>query len=775
MRVPPARPAAARTVLVLSRFAPFGPVVLGTVVLGTVVLGAALFGGALAPHDPAASIGAPWSPPAPGAPLGTDDAGRDVLSRLLAGGRDLTLSALAAALAAAVVGTAGGLAAGWSSGRVGRILTGAADLLLAVPFLLLALVLAVALPPGAAVLAATVCGGAPLGLRVIGDLVRNVRGSGYVEAALGRGERVPSILVREVLPSIAGAATADLVMRFVMALQISTAFAALGFGAEPQAPDWGVMLRQNLPGTVLNPAALAAPATALALLAVTAALLARTVTRPATGDRAGRLPAPSGSGQGPEPGPAHATGGLSVNGLAVRDASGTPIVGPLTLHARPGEVVALVGPSGGGKTTLVRAVLGLLPAGLRQAGGDLLWQSEPVPRGRAGRRWRRRHVAVVEQDPAGTLDPLQTVGAAVLDGRRLPEASARTLLASLGLDAERLWNRRAHRLSGGQAQRVALARALLGEPALLVLDEPTSGLDPAALDRVEEALARRRAGGGSVTLVISHDRAFVDRVADRVHDLGAPAVAPFHAADHTGRSGDPVLEASGLVLRRGPDLLLAGGELDVARGELVAVTGASGCGKTTLLRALAGLGPPAGGRACLNGRPLPWRLADRDRGALGAVQLVAQDPAGALNPAHRAGTALARALVRAGGTTREQARAEVPGLLRRVGLDPALAARRPGELSGGQRQRIAIARALATRPALLLADEITSALDAASAAGVLRLLAALRAEGLAVLLVTHDATVAASADRVLRLHDGTLHGSDPHERIPSRLESNDRA
>ncbi|MEW2354048.1 ATP-binding cassette domain-containing protein [Spirillospora sp. NPDC029432] len=742
------------------------------VVLGIVVLGAALFGGALAPHDPAASIGAPWSPPGPGTPLGTDDAGRDVLSRLLAGGRDLTLSALAAALAAAAIGTAGGLAAGWSSGRARRVLTGAADLLLAVPFLLLALVLAVALPPGAAVLAATVCGGAPLGLRMIGDLVRGARGSGYVEAALGRGERVPSILVREVLPSIAGAATAELVMRFVMALQISTAFAALGFGAGPQDADWGVMLRQNLPGAALNPAALAAPAIALALLAVAAALLARSITMPrtvpATGDRTGHFPAFSPDEH--EPGPAQANGGLSVDGLTVQDASGAPIIGPLTLHARPGEVVALAGPSGGGKTTVVRAVLGLLPPGLRQVGGDLRWRGEPVPRGRAGRRWRRTHVAVVDQDPAGTLDPLQTVGAAVLDGRRIRKAEAQALLTSLGLDAGRLWSRRAHRLSGGQAQRVALARALLDDPALLVLDEPTSGLDPAALDRVEQALARRRESGGSVTLVISHDRAFVDRVADRVYDLGYPANDPVEAAGGAGPSGGPVLEAGGLVLRRGPGLLLDGGELSVARGELVAVTGPSGCGKTTLLRALAGLHTPAGGQACLIGRPLPWRLADRDHESLRAVQLVAQDPAGALNPAHRTGTALTRALVRTAGRTREQAREEVPRLLREVGLDPALATRRPGELSGGQRQRVAIARALAVRPVLLLADEITSALDAASAAGVLRLLAALRAEGLAVLLVTHDATVAESADRVLRLHDGAL-----RERIPSRLENDDRA
>ncbi|MCP9955629.1 ABC transporter permease subunit [Actinomadura madurae] len=200
---------------------------------------AVLLGGEFAPHDPAASIGAPWAPPGDGSLLGTDDAGRDVLSRVLAGGRALTATALAAALTAAVLGTAGGLAAGWAGGRVDRLLSGLADLLLAVPFLLQAMVLAVALPAPAAVVAGTVCGGAPLGLRVIRDLAGQARGSGYVEAARGRGETAAAILGREVLPSLAGAAAADLVLRFVLALHLAAAFGMLGLGPEPPPPTGG--------------------------------------------------------------------------------------------------------------------------------------------------------------------------------------------------------------------------------------------------------------------------------------------------------------------------------------------------------------------------------------------------------------------------------------------------------------------------------------------------------------------------------------------------------
>ncbi|GAA2400668.1 hypothetical protein GCM10010191_04820 [Actinomadura vinacea] len=723
--------------------------------LWTLLLLAVVFlGGVFAPHDPAASVGAPWAPPGGGLFLGTDDAGRDVLSRVLAGGRGLTAVALVAAVTAAALGTAGGLAAGWAGGRIDRLLTGLADLLLAVPFLLQAMVLAVALPAPAAVIAGTVCGGAPLGLRVIRDLTRHARGSGYVEAARGRGETALAILVREVLPSIAGAAAADLVMRFVLALQLAAAFGMLGIGPEPPAPDWGLMLRENLPGAGLNPMALVAPAAVLAVVAVTAATLARMLgqarrPRPAPVRHVEQVARPAGSG-------------LVVAGLGVADSREKPIIAGFALRADPGEVVAIVGPSGSGKTTALRAVLDLLGEGLQRTGGAVCWNGRAVPTGRAGRRWRRAHVGIVDQDPVASLDPLMTVGASLLDGRRGLESVARDMLAELGLDAGRLWSRRAHRLSGGQAQRVALARALLTDPPLLVLDEPTSGLDQGALGLVVDALERRRGDGRSITLLISHDRGFVARVADRIIDLTPPGVdravcGPVpEAVAGPPPSADDVLTVAGLRLAYGPTALLDVEELSLRRGELVALTGPSGSGKSTLLRALAGLHVPQQGHLKLRGQPVTWPLERRGRAEIRAIQFVGQDPVGALNPAHRVGTIVARPLRRTAGMTRAEANAHVPELLRGVGLDPALTARRPGELSGGQRQRVALARALAAGPAVLLADEITSALDAASAAAILRLLADLRAGGLAVLLATHDQAVASRADRVLHVHDRTL-------------------
>jgi peptide/nickel transport system permease protein len=227
----------------------------------------AVAGSVLAPYDPTAPLGAPWNPPTGDSPLGTDALGRDVLSRVLAGGGYLTVTAALAAAAASAAGVAGGLVAG---GRLGpaRLLTSAADLLLAVPLLLVAIVLAVALPGPAAVVVGTVCGGSPLTLRLVADGVRQVRHAGFVEAALGRGEPSGLILLREVLPALAGQVGAEVSARFVTALQLAAALSLLGLGPTPPAADWAAMIRENVTGAALNPAALVAPATALAVVAL---------------------------------------------------------------------------------------------------------------------------------------------------------------------------------------------------------------------------------------------------------------------------------------------------------------------------------------------------------------------------------------------------------------------------------------------------------------------------------------------------------------------------
>ncbi|MEU3271217.1 ATP-binding cassette domain-containing protein [Saccharomonospora sp. NPDC006951] len=450
--------------------------------------------------------------------------------------------------------------------------------------------------------------------------------------------------------------------------------------------------------------------------------------------------------------------GLTVDGIAVHDTAGNVVLPATSLRVDRGEIVAITGPSGCGKSTLLRAILDALPDGLTRAEGAVSWRSETVHSGRPARRWRRHTVGFLGQDPAGALNPAHPVHRLVAEGPGAPGPFAiRSALERLGLDADELWRRRPGQLSGGQAQRVAFARAMAGDPELLILDEPTSALDTGTLGLVVDLLAARRAR--CATIVVSHDRAFTGRVADRVLRLGGHDRSPGSPGSGSRGgtvSGDAVLSASRLVVGhpgRGP--VLEGTSLDLCRGELAVVLGESGGGKTTLLRALAGLHPAASGELRLDGGHLPARLGERTRRQLRAVQLIAQNPADALNPAYRAGTSVARTARVARGLSRSAARAHASELLTAVGL-PGADRHFPRELSGGQRQRVAIARALAAGPDVLLADEITSALDEEAVLGVLGLLDDLCGNGLAVLLVTHDRDVAARADRTLRLRGGRL-------------------
>lgn len=427
------------------------------------------------------------------------------------------------------------------------------------------------------------------------------------------------------------------------------------------------------------------------------------------------------------------------------------------LSVAAGEALVIVGETGSGKSLLALAMMGSLPDGLALQGsvrfaGDEIAQ-DPV---RARALWGRR-LALVPQEPWLALDPTMTAFAQVDEVHRLvrglPRDVARTqtqgALGALGLDADE--RRYPFALSGGMCQRVALAMTRAASAELLIADEPTKGLDVALRDEVV-ALLRGEQARGAALVVITHDLAvarglggciavMLDSVVVEQGETATVLADPRH--DYTRRLiaadperwapmphvplGDAVVSGHGLSKRFADQVLFSGLDVALRGGESVAVTGASGTGKTTLGNVLLGLAPIQAGRV------------ERGNGlAALRFQKLYQDPAAAFAP-HQTMRCALRDVVRRHGL----AWTAVEMLLDRLRLAPGLLDRRPDQISGGELQRFALARVLLVDPVFLFADEPTSRLDPITQQEVMALLVALvRERGMAMLLVTHDRALA---------------------------------
>lgn len=468
---------------------------------------------------------------------------------------------------------------------------------------------------------------------------------------------------------------------------------------------------------------------------------------------------------------------LRVEGLRIR-IDGRALVDDVSFTVAPGECVALVGESGAGKSLTVRALLGLLPehatvsaAMLEVDGVDAVALPE-----RGWRTLRGARIALVSQDALVSLDPLRRIGAEVAEPleihgslpRAARDARVLELLTDVAMpDPVRRARQRPHELSGGLRQRALIASALAAGPVVLVADEPTTALDATVQARVL-ALLRRIADEGTAVVFVSHDMAAVRRVADRVvvlrdgrvvergsasELLAAPKDAYTRelvlASTPTPRTPTvvdaPVLATVTAVGKSFDRPVLRDVSFDLRRARTLGVVGESGSGKTTLARVLLGVERADTGTVA-------WAGGGRPR-----IQLVHQNPLGAFDPRWTIGRSLREALA-AGCVPRAQRAARAADLLREVGLDAALAARRPAALSGGQRQRAAIARALAAEPEVLVLDEPVSALDVTVRTRILALLDRLqRDRGLTMLLVSHDlGVIASAADDLLVMQDGAI-------------------
>ena len=484
----------------------------------------------------------------------------------------------------------------------------------------------------------------------------------------------------------------------------------------------------------------------------------------------------------------------------------TPIVKGVSFTVARGEVVALIGESGSGKTTIALSSLGYTKPGLEFTGGEVRLHGEDVIsmdsdqlRGLRGQR-----VAYLAQSAAATFNPALTIGeqvteTCVLHGiltQEEADARAETLYRALELpDPDRLGKRYPHQVSGGQLQRLMAATALCGKPDLLVLDEPTTALDVTTQIEVLKAFKSVIKQEGAAAIYVTHDLSVVAQIADHIVVLYAGEIQEYGTAeqvvekpshDYTRRlmhavrpppaagQGDettgehrreaPALEVKDLLagygrIQNGLPAITVLRDVNVAieRGHSVGIIGESGCGKSTLGRSLLRLIEPTSGQVFFGDEDVTLASKKRLRDLRSDLQMVFQDPYASLNPRLPIRDIVGEPM-RIHGVPKNEAKERVGDLLTRVGLLPEHGNRYPHEFSGGQRQRIGIARALAVEPRFIVADEPVSALDVSVQAQVVNLMEELQdLLGLTYLFISHDlGMVRHIADRVAVMYLGRI-------------------
>jgi len=528
-------------------------------------------------------------------------------------------------------------------------------------------------------------------------------------------------------------------------------------------------------------------------------------------------PEPSG-GATPGREPVLTIAGLSVTFVTSRGP--VEAVRNVSLGIAAGETLAVVGESGSGKSTLAASVNRLLAANGRITSGTITLRDLDITAAseKAMTSVRGNRVGLVPQDPATNLNPVMKIGAQIVEaievhGRGRGQAArdeAVRLLEQAGIsDAAARFHQYPHEFSGGMRQRVLIAMALACRPEVLLADEPTSALDVTVQRLVLDQMAELASGVGAAVLLITHDLGLAAERADRVavmyrgeiveagpaaqvvadpqHEYTrrllaaapgmasakvAPAVPPGGAAGNGSAEPDILLDVTGarktyrIRGRREPFVAVDGVDLQIPRGQTVAIVGESGSGKSTTARLALRLEAADGGTIRYRGADVS-ALRGADLLAFRrAVQPVFQNPYASLDPRYSISQVIAEPLRvhKIGDAASRQA--AVSDLLDKVALPPSFADRYPHELSGGQRQRVAIARALALDPQLVVMDEPVSGLDVLIQEQILDLMVSLQRDlGLSYLFISHDlAVVRLVSHRVYVMRAGqVVESGDPDE------------
>ncbi len=791
---------------------------LGFAILVTIVL-LAVLAPVISAYGPSEEVCAPFERPSFEHILGCDDAGHDLFSQLLHGGR-LSLSVgLSVAVLATFTAVTLAIVAGFYGGWTDRIIMRVVDVALSLPFLPLVIVLGVVLgasPATQVVVIASVMWAHPV--RELRSQILAIRTLGFVEASLAMGASGRFVGIRHILPEVAPLIVPQFVRIAHNAILVETSLSFLGLG-DPLQTSWGTILHHANARTAfltgawvywIVPAGLAVSITVMSLAFIGFGYDASLSPRIRRLKRAKRAQVAT-----PDQDAV-----LSIRNLDVSfhsEIGETRAVRGADLDVHRGELLGLVGESGSGKTTLALAVLRLLrpsatvnEGGIWLEGDELLGQDD-----RAIRNLRGRKIALVPQSAMNALNPVLSIGTQLGEslerGGKLSKATRKQSVAvwleRVGLDARHAQSY-AHELSGGMRQRAVIAIALCNSPDMVIADEPTTGLDVLVQEEIMALLLELRQGMNLSILFVTHNLPLIARHADRlavmyngeIVDRGTPSqlrATPGHA--HTralfdslpeidspkrwpvgeiGSQETPVLALQGVskafssggglrIGSRHVHQALQDVTLELHPGEKLGLVGGSGAGKSTIARLIMGAIQPDEGRVQFNGHTIGNR--EEQKALARAVHMVFQDPYGSMRNSMSVLDVVSEPLRIQDGRRAENVEARVRSALDAVQLpsDGAFLSRLPVAMSGGQRQRVAFARAIITNPGAIVADEPTSMLDQSVRMEIMELMEDLRLGfGTAFLFITHDIVLARHfCDRIMVLKEGEVVEEGPAETV----------
>jgi peptide/nickel transport system permease protein len=503
----------------------------------------------------------------------------------LYGGRAALLDVAIAVLTVLVIGVPLGLIPGYLGGWVDRLIMRFADLLFAVPGIIV-LLMVVAIFPGNDPVAMITLGilHVPGLARIVRSATIDCRGELFVRAAVLSGLRTPAILRRHLLPSLTGPIIVQASLFAASALVIESGLSFLGLlRPDANGPTWGNMVTQAANVSGQDPWLLVPSGGIVALTVVAFSLLGDAVRDATVGRsvppvtlRAAPRRRREADGQPAAPG----SGILEVRGLSVslhRSSVGTTVVSDVSFTLESGECVGIVGESGCGKSTTIKAILGLLPAGGRVTAGAVLFDGADLTRfsEKALSRIRGAGIALVSQDPLNSLDPAYTVGSQLREVIRQHSRMNRAQADERALELLRMvrfpepatvLSRRAHELSGGMAQRVGIALALAAGPKVLIADEPTSALDVTVQAEILALLRELREQLGMALILVTHDWGVLADICDRTLVMYAGQIVETGTLEQVyDRPGHPYSDA---LLASYPALATVGQPLPTIEGKV---------------------------------------------------------------------------------------------------------------------------------------------------------------------------------------------------------------